>query len=102
MATYRYQGEDYDSTSDRDMMALARELVREECIVDDYDFECYIDEHYTASQVLWEVKEYGYESTMEQAFLDCEEDYVEANWKDIIKDYSSSYEIVDEDAEESE
>lgn len=99
---YRYEGEWYED-DDVGRLALAHALVMyEPGIVDDYDFECWVDERNTASQILGMVKDWGYDDTFLTLWSDFEEWYAEENTEDLLRDFSASYDIVDDDEEEEE
>lgn len=99
---FRYEGEWYEDDN-VGRLELARALVREEAgIVDDYGFECWVDERNTASQILGMVKDWGYDDTIFTLWTDFEDWYAEENTEDILRDFSNSYDTVEDDEEEDE
>ena len=100
--TYVYEHEEYEDTAEgRRNLALA--IVREEPYVyDELDFERWVDSHESASGVLWQVKEYGYDDTIIDLVSQFEEWYAEENTVEILDGYSESYDTRDDEAEEDE
>ena len=99
---YRYEGEWYED-DEEGRLALARALATEEPgAADDYDFECWVDEHNTASQILGMVKDWGYDETIVTLWTDFVDWYAEENAEDLLRDFSDSYETVEDDEEEEE
>ncbi len=99
---YVYEHEEYEDTKEgRESLAFA--LVREEPgIYDEYDFELWVDSHKTASEILWEIKEYGYDDTYIELVYEFEQWYAEENCDDLLHDFSDSYETVDDEDKEEE
>ena len=100
--SFVYEHEEYEDTVEgRRNLALA--IVREEPYVyDELDFERWVDSHESASGVLWQVKEYGYDDTIIELVSEFEEWYAEENTGDILDGYSESYDTRDDEAEEDE
>lgn len=99
---FRYEGECYkdDEKGRRD---LAHAIVMYEAgVVDEYDFECWVNERNTAAQILGMVKDWGYDDTLLTLWTDFEEWYAEENTEDLLRDFSESYDVEDDDEEGEE